>query len=234
MFIATSPSLKTRQKPKRNVLGWHNERLRQQNKNKNKIEAEQIQLPPTAITERCPPYMLALKTFSAAELLRHAVSIALALVVGVSTGLNLSLFMSTSSWKAKSGSLPSPPADFAPDNATKIAPGFLASKPWSPGWTTTYLNASPEPTVIPWHSWCVVPHASRNGTCRRLHRHAHSVEWLTGTIGTTVGSSFLFGGPLYPWNLTRTTSGSRAGWSLGLRPSLYTMSTTLPTAPFSL
>ena len=134
-----------------------------------------------------------------------SISTSLALVVGVSTGLILSLFISTSSWKAKSGSLPSPPADLALDNATNRAPGFLASKPWSPGWTTTYLNASPAPTVIPWHLWIVVPHASRNGTCRRLHRHAQSVERLTGTIGTTVGSSLMYGGPLYPGNLTRTT-----------------------------
>ena len=34
-----------------------------------------------------------------------SISTALALVVGVSTGLNLSLFINTSSWKAKSGSL---------------------------------------------------------------------------------------------------------------------------------
>ena len=61
-----------------------------------------------------------------------SISTALALVVGVSTGLNLSLFINTSSWKAKSGSLPSPPADFALDNATNRAPWFLASKPWSP------------------------------------------------------------------------------------------------------
>ena len=45
-----------------------------------------------------------------------SISTALALVVGVCTGLNLSLFINTSSWKAKSGSLPSPTADFALDN----------------------------------------------------------------------------------------------------------------------
>ena len=60
-----------------------------------------------------------------------SISTSLALVVGVSTGLILSLFISTSSWKAKSGSLPSPPADFALNNPTNRTPEFLASKRWS-------------------------------------------------------------------------------------------------------
>ena len=60
-----------------------------------------------------------------------------------------------------------------------------------------------------------------------------SVERLTGTIGTTVGSSLMYSGPLYPGNLTRTTSGTGAESSVGQWPSLYTMFTTVPTAPLN-
>ena len=62
------------------------------------------------------------------------------------------------------GSIPSPHADFARDNATNRAPGFFPSKSCFPGWITTNLNASPTPTFIPWHLWIVVPHASLSGT----------------------------------------------------------------------
>ena len=103
--------------------------------------------------------------------------------------------MRTASLNAKSGSLPSPPAYFALDNATNRAPGFLASKSCVPGWITTYLNASPTPTVIPWHLWIVVPHANPKGIWTCLHQHIHSVDRLTGTIGTRVGSSLYNGAP---------------------------------------
>ena len=122
------------------------------------------------------------------------ISTAPARVVGVFTGLNLSSFSRTSSWKAKSRTTSSRRADFALDSAANRAPGFLALKSCFPGWMTIYLNISPVPTVIPWHLWIVVPHDSLNGTQTHLHRHGQSVHWCLENKD-----------PLWPQNLKTKT-----------------------------
>ena len=66
----------------------------------------------------------------------------------------------------------------------------------------------------------MVPRASLSGAWIRLQRQRQSVHLLTGTIGTSMGSSLIKGGPFYPANRTKTTSGSGAGSSLDQQPSL--------------